>query len=160
MRIFADLIIIGFYKLRVFCEILICYSGDAYSALGNYAQAKTYYTAAVKLRDVRPKMLKAVCYTIVSRLYCTEENTLCRPVKVTGRSAILNLELASYLRRLSIVFSVREFDFNIFSFLLKDILFIKKQEKRHKISIYVLNKKMYSKNVTTRYLLLFIRVFA
>ncbi|XP_020298817.1 uncharacterized protein LOC109863037 isoform X2 [Pseudomyrmex gracilis] len=88
--------------------IILALTGDAYSALGNYAQAEKYYTAAVKLRDVRPKMLKAVCYTIVSRLYCTEEHTLCRPVKVTGRPAVLNLELASYLRRLSIVFATED----------------------------------------------------
>lgn len=81
-------------------------SGDAHSALGNYDQAKKYYITAVKLRDTLPKMRKAICYRIITKIYCKMDPPRYSISEESRQNIIKKLELASYLRRLCVAYMV------------------------------------------------------
>ncbi|KAG7199052.1 hypothetical protein KM043_017955 [Ampulex compressa] len=79
--------------------------GDAHMALGRYSQAQTFYTTAVMLRSVQPKTNKAICYgaMIESLRQILKGGFPCYTLnRVSGDMALVKLELASYLRRLSL----------------------------------------------------------
>ncbi|XP_036142837.1 adenylate cyclase type 10 [Monomorium pharaonis] len=87
--------------------IILALMGDAYSALGNYDQAKKYYLSAVKLRGTPPKE-KGACYNIMSKMFCKLQEPPRYVVEDSGQLTISvkRLELALYLRRLCIIFMI------------------------------------------------------
>ncbi|CAL1677024.1 unnamed protein product [Lasius platythorax] len=86
--------------------IVLALMGDAHSALGNYDQAKKYYITAVKLRDTLPKMRKAICYRIITKIYCKMDPPRYSINEESRQNIIKKLELASYLRRLCVAYMI------------------------------------------------------
>ncbi|XP_070167143.1 adenylate cyclase type 10 [Polyergus mexicanus] len=87
--------------------IILALMGDAHCALGNYDQAKKYYATAVKLRGTLLKTKKTICYRIISKIYCQMQYPPHYSINEVSRQAIVKkLELASYLRRLCVVYMI------------------------------------------------------
>ncbi|XP_067216073.1 adenylate cyclase type 10-like isoform X2 [Linepithema humile] len=89
--------------------IILALTGDAYSELGNYAEAKKCYTEAMKLRGTPPKTNKAACYNIKLKMYYRLQNLPRYTVNNRPRQlAVKNLELASYMRRVCVMYLMED----------------------------------------------------
>ncbi|XP_071636745.1 adenylate cyclase type 10-like [Temnothorax longispinosus] len=87
--------------------IILALMGDAHIALGNYDQAKKYYLSAVRLRGSLPRLEKGICYNVISKMFCKLQDYPRYTIDEESRGLIVKkFELASYLRRLCVVFMI------------------------------------------------------